>query len=74
MTRYTMAKYIEMAKRRETDLYLAGLRQGKEDFINGTNRIRDYMGVDTALQRGYIQGYEGWRIALENEAKKKGGH
>lgn len=58
-------------KERERNMYLAGLYQGKEDALNnGPDRLRKLWNSDTALLRGYVDGLDGWKLALRNELTK----
>jgi hypothetical protein len=54
----------------ERQLMLSGMAQGKADALNNNPpQLSKLWGADTALLLGYVQSYDGWRKALENESK-----
>ena len=50
-------------------LYVTGYDLGKADFVNG-KQAKLPTGIDLVLIVGYIDGFEGWRIATRNEERK----
>jgi len=66
-----MANLAHKLKEVERHYYLAGLIQGREDAVAGRkSRLRSLWDSDTALRLGYVQGFNGMRVALRNERSK----